>query len=60
VGDLRARRELSGDAGGVSDASIDACGVIAEGDGEGEARRRATGDVRELPRPPDLPGTVAG
>jgi DNA recombination protein RmuC len=60
VGDLRARRELSGDAGGVGDPAMDACGVTAPGDGEGEARRRATGDVRELLRPPDLPGTVAG
>ena len=59
VGDLRSRRELGGDAIGVCDTTIDASGVMAVGDGEEEVLRRAAGDVRELPRPPDLPGTAA-
>jgi hypothetical protein len=54
VGDLRTRRELAGDPGGVCDATID-----ATPDAGGEVLRRAAGDVRELPRPPDLPGTAA-
>jgi hypothetical protein len=32
---------------------------LAASDGDGEALRRAAGDVRELPRPPGLPGTAA-
>jgi DNA recombination protein RmuC len=59
VGDLRSRRELGGEALGVCDANIDAAGVMAVSDGEAEVLRRAAGDVRELPRPPDLPGTAA-
>jgi DNA recombination protein RmuC len=59
VGDLRSRRELAGDGGDDCDTAIDAPGVAAVGDGEGEVLRRSAGDVRELPRPPDLPGTAA-
>ena len=59
VGDLRSRRELAGDGGDDCDTAIDAPGVAAIGDGEGEVLRRSAGDVRELPRPPDLPGTAA-
>jgi DNA anti-recombination protein RmuC len=59
VGDLRSRRELAGDGGDGCDTAIDAPGVTAVGDGEGEVLRRSAGDVRELPRPPDLPGTAA-
>jgi DNA recombination protein RmuC len=59
VGDLRSRRELAGDGGDDCDTAIDAPGVAAVGHGEGEVLRRSAGDVRELPRPPDLPGTAA-
>ena len=59
VGDLRSRRELAGDVVGVCDTTIDPGGVIAPAAGEGEVLRRAAGDVRELPRPPGLPGTAA-
>ncbi|MGH9193356.1 MAG: hypothetical protein ACRDZ0_12900, partial [Acidimicrobiales bacterium] len=59
VGDLRSRRELAGDGGDDCDTAIDAPGVAAVGDGEGEVLRRSAGDVRELLRPPDLPGTAA-
>jgi DNA recombination protein RmuC len=57
VGDLRSRRELTGSAAG--NATIDPGGVLAAADGDGEALRQAAGDVRELPRPPGLPGTAA-
>ena len=56
VGDLRSRREVTGAAGNAGNATIDPAGVLAAADGEGEVLRRAAGDVRELPRPPGLPG----
>ncbi len=59
VGDLRSRRELGGEVMGVCDTTIDVSGVGAAGGGEEEVIRRAAGDVRELPRPPDLPGAAA-
>jgi hypothetical protein len=58
VGDLRSRRELTGDAGCAGNPAIDPAGLLAS-DGEGEVLRRTVGDVRELPRPPDRPGTAA-
>jgi DNA recombination protein RmuC len=61
VGELRTRREgpaaaelVVDVAGGPGDAPAELPGL---GDGEAEARRRATGDVRPLPRPP---ATAAG
>jgi hypothetical protein len=59
VGDLRSRRELAGDARNACDTTTDAGGLMVAGGGEGEVLRRLAGDVRELPRPPDLPGTAA-
>ncbi|MGH9194026.1 MAG: DNA recombination protein RmuC [Acidimicrobiales bacterium] len=59
VGDLRSRRELAGDARNACDTTDDASGLMVAGGGEGEVLRRLAGDVRELPRPPDLPGTAA-
>jgi DNA recombination protein RmuC len=59
VGDLRARREVTGDAGSGDDVGTDQAGLMAGAGGEGEVLRQAAGDVRELPRPPDLPGTAA-
>jgi DNA recombination protein RmuC len=61
VGDLRSRRQLTADPvdGCERPAVSDAGPVAAFGDGEGEVLRRAGGDVRELPRPPELPGTAA-
>jgi DNA recombination protein RmuC len=61
VGDLRSRREVTGSAAGnAGNATIDAGGSLAaDADGDGEVLRRAAGDVRELPRPPGLPGTAA-
>jgi DNA recombination protein RmuC len=59
VGDLRARREVTGDAGSGHDVGTDRAGLMAGAGGEGEVLRQAAGDVRELPRPPDLPGTAA-
>jgi DNA recombination protein RmuC len=60
VGDLRSRRELTGSAAGsAGNATIDPGGVLAATDVEGEVLRRPSGDVRELPRPPGLPGTAA-
>jgi DNA recombination protein RmuC len=57
VGDLRSRREVTGAAtGNAGNATNDPAGVLAADDGEGEVLRRAAGDVRELPRPPGLPG----
>jgi DNA recombination protein RmuC len=63
VGDLRSRRELVADAGSARNATLDACGLMAESDGDrdelGGQPSAPVGDVRELPRPPGLPGTAA-
>jgi DNA recombination protein RmuC len=61
VGDLRSRREVTGSAAGnAGNATTDPGGSLAAAaDGEREVLRRAAGDVRELPRPPGLPGTAA-
>ena len=63
VGDLRSRRELTADAGSARNATIDGCGLMAASDGERDEPCGETGgsvgDVRELPRPPGLPGTAA-
>jgi DNA recombination protein RmuC len=59
VGDLRSRRELTGSAGKAANGPIDPGGVSAASDGDEAVLRRAAGDVRELPRPPGLPGTAA-
>jgi DNA recombination protein RmuC len=60
VGDLRSRREVTGSAAGnAGNATTDPGSLAAAADGEGEVLRRTAGDVRELPRPPGLPGTAA-
>src|SRR5918995_2111024 len=68
VGELRARRQGAIGRGceGVDDDALDlveggagATGLMALGDGEGEALRRSHGDVRELPRTPGTPGAAA-
>jgi DNA recombination protein RmuC len=68
VGELRSRREgtigrgcddVDDDALDLVEGGAGATGLMALGDGEGEALRRSHGDVRELPRTPGTPGAAA-
>jgi hypothetical protein len=50
---------VTGDAGCGHDVDTDSAGLRAGPDRKGEVLGHAAGDVRELPRAPDLPGTAA-